>query len=108
MSVTRCQADFIQQQLYRESFTSSSPGKPIWDWEPESLGCTPHICKAFNLRFLFFIFHVIGLTTLPCLALGDAGLINVQKVLKILECKFSFWCFFVVVLERGIQTKVKL
>lgn len=90
MSVTHCQADFIERQLYRESFTSSSPGKPIRDQEPESLGCTPHICKAFNPQFLLFIFHVIGLITLPCLTLGAAGLINVQKVLKILGCEFSF------------------
>lgn len=88
MSVTRCQADFIQWQSYRESFTSSTPGKLNSDSKLEILGSHPSICKALNPQFLPFICNLIGLTALPCPTLGAAGLINVQKVLKILGCNF--------------------
>lgn len=93
MSVTHCQADFIERQLYRESFTSSTPGKSNRDCQPGSLGFSPSICKALNPPFLPFFCDLIGLATLPRLTLGAVGLMNVQKVLKMLGCKFCFQCF---------------
>lgn len=90
MSVTHCQADFVEWQFYRESFTSSTPGKSNSDSKLESLDSHPSICKALNPQFLPFICNLIGFTALPCPALGAAGLINVQKVLRILGCNFYF------------------
>lgn len=85
MSVTHCQADFREWQFYRESSTSSTPGRSNLG---SKLGSHPCICKALNPQFLPFICNLIGLTTLPCPTLGAAGLINMQKVLKILGCDF--------------------
>lgn len=69
------------------------PGSRTETCEPESLGSSPSICKALNPPFLPFFCDLIGLVTLPCLTLGAVGLINVQKVLKMLGCKFCFQCF---------------
>lgn len=72
-----------------ESFTSSTPGRLNLGSKLESLGSHPCTCKALNPLFLPFICNLIGLTTLPCPTLpGAAGLVNGQKVLKILGCDF--------------------